>query len=75
MRKDWSALPGWIKDAYESGTIVAPTEHDLTIKTLEGDHLARKEDWIIQGVQGELYPCKPDIFEATYDRAAEETAA
>jgi hypothetical protein len=39
----------------------------LIIPTLEGDHEARPGDWIIQGVQGELYPCKPDIFTATYD--------
>lgn len=41
----------------------------LIIPTLEGDHDARPGDWIIRGVQGELYPCKPDIFEATYEPA------
>jgi len=41
---------------------------ELTIPTLEGDHVASVGDWIIQGVQGEFYPCKPDIFEATYER-------
>ena len=39
----------------------------LLIPTLEGDMLARPGDWIIKGVQGEFYPCKPDIFAATYD--------
>ena len=39
------------------------------IETLEGEHLARKGDWIIKGVQGEFYPCKPDIFKATYEKA------
>ncbi len=39
----------------------------VTIKTLEGDHRGDVGDWIIQGVKGELYPCKPDIFAATYD--------
>jgi hypothetical protein len=39
----------------------------LIIPTLEGDHEAKPGDWIIQGVQGELYPCKPDIFAATYE--------
>jgi hypothetical protein len=39
----------------------------LTIPTLEGDHRASVGDWIIQGVKGEFYPCKPDIFSATYD--------
>lgn len=37
------------------------------IETLEGVMIARLEDWIIRGVKGELYPCKPDIFAATYE--------
>ena len=39
---------------------------NLIIKTLEGEHIASIGDWIIKGIQGEFYPCKPDIFEATY---------
>jgi hypothetical protein len=39
----------------------------LAIPTLEGLMLASEGDWIIRGVQGELYPCKPDIFEQTYE--------
>jgi hypothetical protein len=39
------------------------------ITTLEGDHLASPGDWIIKGVKGEFYPCKPDIFEQTYEPA------
>lgn len=42
----------------------------LIIPTLEGDHEAQPGDWIIVGVQGEIYPCKPDIFEATYEQVA-----
>ena len=38
----------------------------LIIPTLEGDMLATQNDYIIQGVKNEFYPCKPDIFEATY---------
>lgn len=41
----------------------------LTIRTLEGDHICTKGDFIIKGVRGEFYPCKPDIFEETYDLA------
>lgn len=37
------------------------------IHTLEGNHKASWGDWIIKGIQGEFYPCKPDIFEATYE--------
>jgi hypothetical protein len=39
----------------------------LRIPTLEGDHTASAGDFIIRGVKGEFYPCKPDIFEATYE--------
>lgn len=40
----------------------------LTIGTLEGDMTASVGDYIIKGVQGEIYPCKPDIFEQTYEK-------
>ena len=43
------------------------TKTGLKIQTLEGEMLAREDDWIIRGVNGELYPCKPDIFDKTYD--------
>lgn len=43
------------------------TNGEIEIKTLEGVMLANPGDWIIKGVKGEFYPCKPDIFEATYD--------
>ena len=39
----------------------------LIIPTLEGRHIAREGDWIIKGVHGEFYPCKPEIFEKTYE--------
>lgn len=42
-------------------------EDSLLIATLEGEMRADKNDYIIKGVQGEFYPCKPDIFEATYE--------
>lgn len=41
----------------------------VKIPTLEGDMTAQPGDWIIKGVQGEFYPCKPDIFEQTYEAA------
>lgn len=71
---DWAALPTPIKDAYESpsprhGIVFAPD--GVYIKTLEGEMKAERGDWIICGVKGELYPCKPDIFEATYEAVEE----
>jgi len=44
------------------------TEMGLLIPTLEGFMLAREKDFIIKGVSGEFYPCKPDIFELTYEQ-------
>ena len=46
-------------------------EIGLRIPTLEGIMLARQNDWIIKGVKGEFYSCKPDIFEMTYEAVEE----
>ncbi len=43
------------------------SEDELIIFTLEGDHYAKIGDWIIKGLSGEFYPCKPDIFEKSYE--------
>lgn len=55
--------------------LMARGNAELVISTLEdGDgtarHVASRGDWIIRGVQGEFYPCKPEIFEATYEAVA-----
>lgn len=42
--------------------------NEIYIPTLEGTMTANEGDWIIRGIKGEFYPCKPDIFEATYER-------
>lgn len=44
---------------------------NLVIETLEGPHIARVGDYIIKGVEGEIYPCKPWIFEQTYEKVEE----
>lgn len=51
-------LPTYGKDGHEGS---------LRIKTLEGDFECRLGDWIIKGIQGEFYPCKPEIFIETYE--------
>ena len=50
---------------------VTPQTLTMYIETLEGVHRADPGDWIITGVKGEQYPCKPDIFDKTYERAEE----
>lgn len=61
---DDHGVPDWVLAA-----IVITEDGALIIRTLEGDMKASLNDWIIQGVQGEVYPCKPDIFAATYEPA------
>ena len=77
-RRDNSEWPNWLHMAWQEDcdkpNSVSPasfphsdgTDH-LVIKTLEGDHHVSWGDWIIKGIKGELYPCKPDIFEMTYE--------
>jgi len=63
--------PGWL-----TGKVKADhNEQTLSIATLEGTMVATVGDWIIRGVKGEVYPCKPDIFAATYEPASPSTAA
>ena len=52
----------------ENGGVYTITSNGFIISTLEGDMLASLGDYIIKGVHGELYPCKPDIFKETYDQ-------
>lgn len=61
--------PWWVGDAMRKGSMwfQGGSSPYYTIKTLEGEMRANYGDWIIQGIKGELYPCKPDIFAATYE--------
>lgn len=63
----WYNLPECIKEAYESGIITSITDDSFIIKTLEGNMEVTKDDMIIKGIRGELYPCKFDIFKETYE--------
>lgn len=49
-----------------------PANEHNNCPTLEGWHIVCPGDWIIKGIKGEFYPCKPDIFEATYEQVREE---
>lgn len=72
---DW---PNWLHSAWngnrdEPGTLQIYSGDDarglqrLSVVTLEGEMLVNWGDWIIRGIKGEIYPCKPDIFAATYE--------
>ena len=51
---------------------IVEDQSGIIIKTLEGNHLAKIGDYIIKGIKGEFYPCKPDIFELTYEEVQSE---
>ena len=57
----------WFKMGDHPAVWKSHEAHLGVIHTLEGDHIVTPGDWIITGVKGEHYPCKPDIFEMTYD--------
>jgi hypothetical protein len=58
---------GYLIDGNPEGIMLLDNKCGLQIPTLEGLMTASENDWIIKGVKGELYPCKPDIFEMTYE--------
>lgn len=60
--------PRWLCAAQDTGTLKFVSDTEGRIKTLEGVMVLSVGDYIIHGVNGELYPCKPDIFEKTYER-------
>lgn len=77
LNADW---PNWLHQAWQLGSKAegalfarnypySDGHDELCIFTLEGVQLVNWGDWIIRGVKGELYPCKPDIFDATYEPA------
>jgi len=81
-RRDLNTWPSWLhkawnEDAGAPGSLFPDPRdsewHRLCIGTLEGSLEVSWDDWIIQGVEGEIYPCKPSIFEKTYDLVEEET--
>lgn len=62
--------PDWFQSAVSDNSIFT-YEDRAVVKTLEGDMTAALGDWIIKGVEGELYPCKPSVFAATYEPVLE----
>lgn len=67
-------MPSWMSKALDTGIVKpvagSPMNLGATISTLEGEMVASPGDYIILDMDGELYPCKPDIFEKTYENVA-----
>ena len=68
---DVAAFVGFERSYFVGDSDDDPIDY-MVIKTLEGDMRADDGDWIIKGVKGEFYPCKPDIFAATYEAVTDE---
>lgn len=62
-KENWSEKSSWAM----TKSIDVLVDCSLSIQTLEGVMFASIGDWIIRGIKGEIYPCKPDIFAATYE--------
>lgn len=71
FQHNFKELPKWVIEAYENTTINTITDNDFIIKTLKGNMKATKEDYLIKGVNDELYPCKIEIFNKTYEKVEE----
>ena len=61
----------WISDAIKDG-VVTIRSYGITIETLEGTMVADETDYIIRGLNGEIYPCKADIFQKTYEEVKDD---
>lgn len=72
--ENWNAICGFVPVPdvlYVPHEEVGKEKPSLRIKTLEGEHTVSYGDYIIKGVHGEFYPCKPDIFKETYEEVEE----
>ena len=70
---DTSTWPTWAKDALALKGVTSSRIFNMRsrwyVQTLEGVLRIEEDYWLLRGVKGELYPCKPDIFEETYEEA------
>lgn len=70
----YDECPAWLQNAMDDERVTCRNAF-CEIKTLEGTMRGDVGDWIIRGVKGETYPCKPDIFASTYERVEADPAA
>lgn len=79
FRYGFDKIPEWGMEAKRQGILTPYSQFGgevmyCEIKTLEGTMRGEGGDYIIQGVNNEIYPCKPDIFHKTYDKVEEENS-
>lgn len=67
-KRGWIIRPDWVLEAQDSGKLFYDEEFaQWRIETLEGVMLAKNGDYLIKGVKGEIYPCRKDVFEESYE--------
>lgn len=67
-RHGWKHVPVWVRSAYEAGyLVIRPGAVD--VRTLEGTMTGYPDDWLILGVEYEMYPCSNSVFQKTYEPA------
>lgn len=66
--EDQSAVPTWVTAGYDSGVLHFADDF-LQVTTMEGVMQGRRDDWLVKGTKGELYPVKPEIFAEIYEDA------
>lgn len=71
---DFSGRPDWFGDAAQAGKIIFHGTH-IGVVTDEGEMIAKPGDWIIRGVEGEIYPCRASVFAKTYEPVEAPSAA
>lgn len=64
-------IPAWLHEAFDNGTVIFEFGDEdywyFVVDTIEGKMRGGPDDWLIRGIEGELYPCKHSIFDATYE--------
>lgn len=67
-KRGWIVRPDWVLEKMDTGELYYDEEfQQWRIETLEGVMLAKNGDYLIKGVKGEIYPCKKDVFEESYE--------
>lgn len=66
---DLTNAPQWLTSALSTGVVYYTSRAQFAVRTAEGIMEGHVGDWVIQGIEGELYPCKRTVFEATYELA------
>lgn len=72
-KRGWIIRPDWVLEAEDTGALFYDPDFDLwRVETLEGTMFAKNGDYLIKGIENEIYPCKKEIFEKTYEIVSDD---